>query len=331
MRERPQHAFRRGILAKVGERDSVPVLDLSDWGAGGTRARRLEKALRRAFETFGFVSVEGHGVGADGIRSAYALFERFFALDEAARQDCAGVSGGARGFTPFGVEHAKDCALPDLKEFFHVGRELPEGHRRCGQYPPNVWPRALPELAGVALALYDELDRCAGRLLEVLETAYELPPATFTAMLREGNSVLRAVHYPPVPRDVPEGALRAAPHEDINLITPLCEATDSGLEIKTHPGRWLAVEAPPGQIVADAGDMLCRVTGGVIPATTHRVVNPPDAAARDRYSLPFFAHPPPECPLRVLPRFATPERQAAHPPTTAGDYLHERLREIGLE
>ena len=124
--------------------------------------------------------------------------------------------------------------------------------------------------------------------------------------------------------------MRAAPHEDINLITLLCEATDSGLEIRTASGDWLSVDAAPGQIVADAGDMLAWLTGGVIPATTHRVVQPPSAADRDRYSLPFFAHPPPECELRVLAPFETSERVAAYPPTTAGEYLQERLRAIGL-
>jgi isopenicillin N synthase-like dioxygenase len=310
--------------------EGVPVLDLSDHAAGGARARSFGRALRGGLERLGFVAVEGHDVPAQAIRDAYSLFERFFSLQPLAKRACTSGDGGARGYTPFGVEHAKDSALPDQKEFFHVGRELPAGHWRRAQYPPNVWPADLPELAPVALQLFDALDRCAVQLLEALESAYELGPGVLASMLAEGNSVLRALHYPPVPAAAPEGAMRAAPHEDINLITLLCEATDSGLEIRLPSGDWLPVEAPPGQIVVDAGDMLSRVTGGVVPATTHRVVNPPTLARRDRYSLPFFAHPPPECPLVVLPAFATPERTRQHPPTTAGDYLGERLREIGL-
>jgi isopenicillin N synthase-like dioxygenase len=310
--------------------EGIPVLDLSEHAAGGFRAHAFAQAFRAGLERFGFVAIEGHGIPDGAIREAYALFDRFFALDEVDKRTCTGGRGGARGYTPFGVEHARDSALPDLKEFFHVGRELPPGHPRRRQYPTNVWPRALPELSAVALRLFDALDRCAVRLLEALEDAYGLPAGVLASMLAEGNSVLRALHYPPVPDAAPEGALRAAPHEDINLITLLCEATDSGLEIRSPSGAWLPVEAPAGQVVVDAGDMLCRVTGGVIPATTHRVVNPPAIARHDRYSLPFFAHPPPECPLFVLPAFATPERVLRNPPTTASAYLDERLREIGL-
>jgi len=317
--------------------DDIPVLDLRDWqrdpGSPGAarRSRDFTGALRSGMEEFGFVGVVGHGVEPYSIRRAYALFEQFFDLPEPEKLACTSGEGGARGFTAFGREHAKDSALADLKEFFHVGRE--PDHRdpgRAARYPPNVWPATVPGLAEVSLGLYDALDRCATQLLEALEAAYDLTQGVLSSMLCEGNSILRALHYPPITA-APAGALRAAPHEDINLITLLCEATDSGLEIRTRAGEWLAVAAPPGQIVVDAGDMLCRVTGGVIPATTHRVVNPPAQTARDRYSLPYFAHPYPECSLRVLPEFETPERLAAHPPITAGEYLDERLRDIGLK
>jgi isopenicillin N synthase-like dioxygenase len=323
----------------LGAMSAIPVLDLRDWTAGGARLhgggperRRSAFAaeLRAAMEDTGFVCIEGHGIEAGLIARTYAHFERFFALPEQAKLACGGTEGGARGFTPFAVEHAKGCAIPDLKEFFHVGREFGEEHPRRAQYPPNQWPLEPAGLRSSALALYRELDACAAHLLEALACAYDLPEPTFAAMLGEGNSILRALHYPPLDPLPAAGALRAAPHEDINLITLLCEASNSGLEILSPAGQWLAVECGRGQIVADAGDMLCRLTGGVIPATTHRVANPHAGPGRERYSLPFFAHPAPECDLSVLECFATPERLAAYPSITAGEYLDERLREIGL-
>lgn len=179
--------------------------------------------------------------------------------------------------------------------------------------------------------LFRALEDCAMGLLEALAESFDLPRDTFAAMLERGNSVLRALHYPPVPEAFDPGPVRAAAHEDINLITLLCGATDAGLEIRP-PGsdEWIRVETPPGQIVADSGDMLSRLTNDLIPATTHRVVNPAEVAGRCRYSLPFFAHPRPDCDLSVLPRFVSADRPCRHASITAGGYLAERLREIGL-
>lgn len=260
----------------------------------------------------------------------YGLVERLFALDPQSLAKVGGVAGGQRGYTAFAVEHARDSRQPDLKEFFHVGRELPAYHRLAPIYPRNVWPDELPELRPAALALYEALDACATTLLEALAQDCGLPTESFVRMARAGNSILRAVHYPPVRGRGETGAIRAAPHEDINLITLLCEATDAGLEIVSD-GEWLPVPAKPGEIVVDAGDMLSRVTNDEIPSTTHRVVNPPAGADRARYSLPFFVHPTPDCDLTVLERFVSPDRPARHPPTTAGAFLEERLREIGLD
>lgn len=307
--------------------DSVPVVSLADHSSADDAARKdLLGTLRSAFCELGFVRVEAHGVDPQLVRRVYAGFERFFALDESRKRACGGAAGGQRGFTPFGVEHAKDQPLPDLKEFFHVGPEPPGP----GQ-PPNRWPAELPELRRDAVALFRALERCAVRLLAALEESFALPAGCLSGMVPGGNSILRALHYPPVPADGPPGSVRAAPHEDINLVTLLCEATDAGLEIRPPGARdWLPVEVPPGQILADSGDMLARITNEVVPATTHRVVNPPGAAERHRYALPFFAHPRPGCDLSVLPAFVGPERPARHPPITAGDFLAERLREIGL-
>jgi len=292
-------------------------------------AENVATELRRGLESSGFVILEGHGASPEVVECAYRAVGRFFELPEAEKLRVAAGPDGQRGFTPFGVEHARDCTTPDLKEFFHAGREPPPGHPRRTQYQANRWPDAVPELRAALLPLYSALECSAERMLEALAHAYGLPVHTFSAMLHEGNSILRALHYPPVGEHARAGALRAAPHEDINLVTLLCGATDSGLQIET-PDGWRDIETGRHQIVADSGDMLRQVTGGVIPATTHRVVNPAGRADRSRYALPFFAHPPPECDLSVLPAFATPERLAAHPPITAGAFLSERLAEIGL-
>ena len=294
--------------------NDVPVLDLSG------SVTRISARLRRGLENTGFVILEGHSIEPAWIERAYTAIEHFFELSEAEKLGVAAGSDGQRGFTPFGIEHARDCAAPDLKEFFHVGRD---------RYAANRWPAAVPELRAALLPLFAALERSAKQLLVALANAYELPDETFSALLQEGNSILRALHYPPLGAGSGDGALRAAPHEDINLVTLLCGATDSGLEIETASG-WHAVATERHQIVADSGDMLRQVTGGVIPSTRHRVVNPMSGANRSRYSLPFFGHPPPECDLSVHPAFATPDRIAAFPPITAGAFLAKRLAEIGL-
>jgi isopenicillin N synthase-like dioxygenase len=299
---------------------TIPTIDLADYTAGGAAARsRMVKTLGEGLVEFGFLNVEGHGVDTSAVRATYQLWQRFFQLPEEVKRQYAGIGGGSRGFTPFGVEHAKDHALPDLKEFWHVGQESAE-------YPANVWPREIPELREPTLRLYKSLEQVAANLLRALAEHFELPRETFASMMRMGNSILRVIHYPPVAPEL-DPAVRAAAHEDINLITLLCEATDSGLEILTRDGSWMPVETGEGQIVVDAGDMLSRV----VPATTHRVVNPPSALNRERYSMPFFVHPYPSCDLTVLDRFVSPERPAQFPPITAGEFLDQRLREIGLK
>ena len=293
--------------------------------------------LGKSFEEYGFAIIADHGIPDQLIHRAEDKAKAFFALpEEVKRKYLITGGGGARGYTPFGIEHARDNAMPDLKEFWHVGQELPPDHPLAREYPPNVWPRELPEIRQPTLALYHELERVAELLLMALAEHFALPEETFAAMTRGGNSVLRIVHYPPVAPAAagPAGgalALRAAPHEDINLVTLLCEATDAGLELLRRDGTWLPVEARPGQIVVDAGDMLSRVTNQIVPATTHRVVNPPPDANRDRYSMPFFVHPYPACDLAVLERFVSAERPPRFPPVTAGELLAKRLAEIGLE
>ena len=309
---------------------AVPKLDLVDFRSSDAQTRvAFCSALRIALSEFGFVRVVGHRIDPALIRRVYTAFEAFFSQRDSEKTQCASAAGGQRGFTPFGVEHARDQRTPDQKEFYHVGRELDDAHPLREQYPPNVWPKDNPEFRRAACALYDALDRCAMELLEALALGFDLPREAFSEMLRDGNSILRALHYPPV-EGKPKGAMRAAPHEDINLITLLCEATDAGLEILTQQGDWLAVPAYPGEIVVDAGDMLSRVTNDVVPSTTHRVIAPSDASERHRYSLPYFAHPYPTCDLSVREAFVRPGEAPRYPPTRAAAFLNERLKEIGL-
>ena len=310
----------------------IPTIDLADFTTGDSAARRrMVHTLGEGLQEFGFLNVTGHGIDSGLVRQTYDLWRRFFELPEETKKRYAGIEGGARGFTPFGVEHAKGRSQPDLKEFYHVGQTPPAGHPLASTYPVNVWPDEIPEIEDPTLRLYKSLESTAQNLLVALAEFFELPRDTFSSMMSVGNSILRVIHYPPLPDDVPDGAVRAAEHEDINLITLLPEATDSGLEILTREGEWLPVVSGPGQIVVDAGDMLSRVTNEVVPATTHRVVNPPEGSRADRYSMPFFVHPYPSCDLTVMRRFVTDGRPPKFAPITAGEFLDERLREIGLK
>jgi isopenicillin N synthase-like dioxygenase len=281
-------------------------------------------ALCASLRSTGFVVVTGHGLPPDLVDRIHRAFAAFFALPEAVRSRYGGVAGGQRGYTPFGVERAVGHPVADAKEFFHVGADAP------GREPANLWPAEIPQLRPLATDLFAALERCAVTLLGLVERGCGLPADTLAGLVRDGNHVLRAAHYPARPPGGDPRVLRAAPHEDINLITLLGAATDAGLEIRDAAGRWTPVEAPPDALVADAGDMLARITNGAIPATTHRVVDPPGGARRARLSLPFFAHPRPECTLRVLERFLEPGAEPSHPPITAAAFLEERLREIGL-
>ena len=302
---------------------SVATFDLTSLRAGDT--------LRSSFESTGFAIVTGHGVDPHLIEEAHAIFGEFFRRSDAEKSRCGGVAGGQRGYTPFGIEHALGHDAPDLKEFFHVGAEPRPGGPPVDQYLANVFPEGLPTLRRISIDLHAALEVCAIALLEALAGAFEVPTHEFAGLVVGGNSILRVLHYPPIPEDADPRALRAAPHEDINLITLLPAATAAGLEIQSRDGRWVPIEPPSGALVVDVGDMLSRITNGVVPATTHRVVNSPEASRSHRYALPFFAHPRPECVLRVLERFVAPGSEPRDPPIRAGDFLSERLRAIGLE
>ena len=289
------------------------------------------RAFGDAFERTGFAVVSDHGVDAGVIDAALAATRAFFALPAAVkrRYHVAGT-GGARGLTPFGIETAKGETAPDRKEFWHMGRELPPGSPYRAAMPDNLWPAEVPAFRPAVTALYDALDAAGARILEAIALYLGLAPDFFADPVRDGNSVLRLLHYPPLLG--PPTGMRAAAHEDINVITLLLGADEAGLQLLGRDGAWRDVEAPPGTLVCNIGDMLQRLTNHVLPSTTHRVVNPtPERAAVARYSTPYFLHFRPDYLIATLPGCVTPANPDRYPrPVTADAYLQQRLREIGL-
>ena len=288
----------------------VPVLEMS--------APSFVDELHESLATYGFVGLVGHGVSDERVMRCEAATRELFALPLSVKQRHETPEDGRqRGYTGLGVEHARDASVADLKEFWHVGRDgVPE-------LSANQFPDEVPGFANVALDLFSALDELALTLLDAIARGLSLPADWFTSRVIGGNNVLRLIHYPPVGPDIPAGAVRAAAHEDINLITLLPVASEPGLEIRTHEGGWVAVSPPPGTIVLDTGDMMQLVTGGRMPATTHRVVNPPFSRAdRPRYSMPFFVHPRPT--VRLDPIDGGP------PGPMSEEFLLQRLRQTGV-
>lgn len=309
---------------------TIPVLDLNDFHAGSDRKQAFILALGEALADIGFFAVINHGVDPDLIRDAYAVTEAFFCLPNDRKQQYERTDlHGQRGFTRFGREHAKDSPVPDLKEFWHVGRELPPNHPLATRYLANLVPGEVPRFHPVMTQLYTQLETCAIDLLQACALYLGEPADRLSDMVRDGDTILRIIHYPPVPANAHPASLRSAPHEDINLITLLCEATAAGLELQQRDGTWLPVAAVPGQIVVDSGDMLQQLTNGILPSTTHRVVNPDNDRER-RFSMPFFVHPRPEVDLTPLAGCIARVGQQQFPNITAGAYLRQRLQEIGL-
>jgi len=308
--------------------ETVPTVSLAD------EARDPEgfaQALGESFQRFGFAIVADHGVSAEIIAHAEASAKAFFALpDDVKRRYHLAGSGGQRGYIPFGIETAKGAKAYDLKEFWHVGRELPAGDPLRDVMPDNVWPEEVTGFREAELALYDALEEAGRRLLGGIARYLKLAPDFFDGTIENGNSVLRLLHYPPVGADGPN--IRAGAHEDINTITLLLGAEEAGLQLLDRNGDWLPVQPKPGELAINVGDMLQRLTNNVLRSTTHRVLNPaPERRGYSRYSTPFFLHFRPDYRIETLPECITPERPNLYPePITAHDYLYERLREIKL-
>jgi isopenicillin N synthase-like dioxygenase len=291
----------------------------------------LAKALGESFETYGFAIIADHGIPADLIARAEDKAKALFALPEdAKRRYHTPGGGGARGYTPFGIETAKGATAFDLKEFWHVGRELPAGHPYEEVMAANVWPEEVQSFRDTLLELFAAFDKAGLRILEAIARHLGLAPDYFVDTVRDGNSVLRLLHYPPTPGDGPN--VRAGAHEDINTITLLLGAEEAGLQLLDRDGNWLPVTPKQGELAVNIGDMLQRLSNNVLRSTTHRVVNPPpERRGHSRYSMPFFLHFRPDFLIETLPECVSADRPNLYPePITAHEYLMQRLREIKL-
>lgn len=284
-----------------------------------------------SFSRYGFAVIADHGIDQALIDKAWALTKAFFDLPVEIKQRYhVPGTGGARGYTPFGIEIAKDAKAHDLKEFWHVGRELAADSPLRASMADNLWPEEIAGFRNTFLALYAAFDRVGAELLSAIARYLGLAPDWFVEPVRDGNSVLRLLHYPPVSPDAP--GVRAGAHEDINLITLLLGAEEAGLQLLDRDGRWLPVAPPQGAMVVNVGDMLQRLTNHVLPSTTHRVCNPPpERRGVPRYSMPFFLHLRNDFEIFTLSECISADRPNLYPePILADDYLLQRLREIGL-
>ena len=289
------------------------------------------QALGRSFARYGFAIIADHGIPKDLIARAEAEARAFFALPEPVKRGYhVPGGGGARGYTPFGIETAKGATEHDLKEFWHIGRELPEGHPFRAVMADNLWPNEVPAFRDTFLQLFAAFDAAGLSILSAIARYLGLAPDFFEDTVRDGNSVLRLLHYPPVPAGAT--GVRAGAHEDINTITLLLGAEEAGLELLDRDGNWLAVKPREGELVVNIGDMLQRLTNNVLKSTSHRVVNPSaDRGRHSRYSMPFFLHFRPDYCIKTLPNCFTGDRPDLYPDAiTAHEFLQQRLREIKL-
>lgn len=314
---------------------SIPAVDLNDFLKGDTQTRKdFIIKTGEAFTEVGFIAVKNHRLSDELVASLYKCCQDFFRLpDEVKNQYEIEGLAGQRGYTGKGKEHAKNRNTGDLKEFYHVGQEVKDDDPIRNFYPENVWPEEIEDFEKFTSLAYEKLEQTGRDLLKAIALYLDLEENYFENKVHNGNSILRPIHYFPIenPDSIPEDAVRAAEHEDINLITLLMGASAEGLEILNKKGEWVAVTALPGQIVVNVGDMLSRLTNDRLKSTTHRVVNPPrEKMGESRFSIPFFLHPKPDMDLSCLETCIDSENPKKYQDTTAGEYLTERLRELGL-
>lgn len=311
----------------------IPMVDLSLFTTTDTAKQQdFVNQLGNAFVEVGFVAVINHGIPQELVKQFYEASYRFFSMSDEvkAKYEIPGLAG-QRGYTSFGKEHAKHSKVGDLKEFFQIGQTIPPSAAIDISYPDNVSIEELPAFFNVGNDLYKAFESAGNYLLEAIALFLNLPQSYFEAPCLYGNSILRAIHYPPITQE-PASAIRAEQHEDINLITLLVGASADGLQVLNKNNDWVDVRATGDAIVVNVGDMLQRLTNNYLKSTTHRVVNPPrDLWHTPRLSIPFFLHPQSTMPLNCLAQCVSPERPLAYSPITAGEYLDERLREIGLK
>ncbi len=319
--------------------DEIPSLDLADF-TSGTPAQKAAfvKKLGEAYENIGFVAVKNHGLSQDLQDRLYHSIKAFFSLpdDKKKRYEKPEI-GYQRGYTGKGKEHAKGRNTGDLKEFYHVGQELdliPSSDPVKEEYPENIWPEEIEAFRKDAVEAYQTLENAGKAMLRAIAINLGLPESYFEDKVAYGNSILRQIHYFPIenPDEVPADAVRAAEHGDINLITLLMGASADGLQVLRKDGKWIPITALPDQLVVNVGDMLERLTNKKLKSTIHRVVNPPrELMHTSRFSIPFFMHPRSEMDLTCLDSCVDEKHPKQFADATAGEFLDERLRELGLK
>jgi len=319
--------------------EEIPSLDLADFtsGSASQKAAFVTK-LAEAYQNIGFVAIKNHGLSQDLQDRLYGSIKDFFSLpdDVKAKYEKPEI-GFQRGYTGKGKEHAKGRNTGDLKEFYHVGQELsniPDSDPIKAEYPENVWPSEIPEFKNDANEAFRTLENAGKAMLRAIALSLDLEEDYFDDKVAHGNSVLRQIHYFPIenPDEVPADAVRAAEHGDINLITLLMGASADGLQVLRRDGKWIPITALPDQLVVNVGDMLERLTNKKLKSTIHRVVNPPrEKMNSSRYSIPFFMHPRSEMDLTCLESCVTSQAPKQFEDITAGEFLDERLRELGLK
>ena len=307
----------------------LPTFSLTDFTHGTPEEKNaFVEALGATYSDLGFIAIQNHVLDADRRKRLYEVVQQFFALslDQKKKYALPGLAG-QRGYTGFGVEKAKGFDTPDLKEFFQWGQFNAHGQ----VYAENVAVEEVPALLSEVQETFEMLEYTGRQVLKAIALYLGLPEDWFEPYVLGGNSILRALHYPPLV-DAPLNAVRAAEHEDINLITLLMGASAEGLEVQDLQGNWIPIHVEDSHLVINVGDMLQRLTNNRLRSTTHRVVNPPkEKWGIPRFSIPFFLHPIQAMPLDALPSCITQENPLAYAPITAGEYLEERLREIGLK
>jgi isopenicillin N synthase-like dioxygenase len=316
--------------------DEVPSLDLADFNSGDPlKKQKFVDNLGAAYNNIGFVAIRNHFLSNDLQEKLYKTIKEFFALPDEVKKKYERLEmAGQRGYIGKGKEHAKGRNTGDLKEFYHVGQELSPKEKIDEHYPENIWPKEIPEFEKVAVEVYKALEQTGTLMLRAIAIYLNLPEHFFDDKVKLGNSILRAIHYYPIenPEAVPADAVRAAEHGDINLITLLMGASADGLQVLRRDGKWIPITALPDQLVVNVGDMLERLTNKKLKSTIHRVVNPPKQMMNTpRYSIPFFMHPRSEMDLSCLTNCVDKENPKQFESITAGEFLNQRLAEIGLK
>ncbi len=311
----------------------IPVVDLADFLSGDEKRKRsFVQQIGKAYEDVGFVAVKNHGISDKLIADLYQYVQQFFSLpiDKKKNYEKAELAG-QRGYTSFGKEHAKGSDAPDLKEFFQFGQTVEDNDPIKSEYQDNVTVNEVPPFTPTFFSAYRAFEKSGTALLQAIALYLDLDENYFDGFVHNGNSILRAIHYPPITQE-PKSAIRAEQHEDINLITLLVGASADGLQILTKQNEWVGVTSLPEQIVVNVGDMLQRLTNNKLKSTTHRVVNPPrEKWHTSRFSIPFFLHPKSKMSLACLQSCIDKDHPKAYDDASAGEYLEERLREIGLK